>query len=344
MNKLFFKKTFSLLLILLFVSLPLSSFAQNVPPRAIIVDQNSTYQPVGIGNSQAVNSNTTAGSFAPDAGAAATSLAACSGSGAISNAIKNAISGAVGKFTNVLDVPVSDSQQRSKDSGTTVLGVIPLPSWDQIGWCLVNATIESIGAATVAWINGGFQGNPVFVEDPGQFFADVADIQAGAFLNEVSGGLFCEPIRNIVTVNLATNYNNQIGGYSPQCTFSGGSANLEQFMAGDSFSWSDWDSYTQNPNNNPYGATLGGQIELNSRISGALGIQSQILDWGAGFLSSKDPKTGKITSPGSVIEKQVNDRLGSGQRRLEIADEFDEVVNALVNQLIKVAITEMTQQ
>jgi hypothetical protein len=60
-------------------------------------------------------------------------------------------------------------------------------------------------------------------------------------------------------------------------------------------------------------------------------------------LSSVDPTTKKITSPGSVIEKQVNERLFSGQRRLEIADEFDEVVNALVNQLVKIAVTEVTQ-
>ena len=114
-------------------------------------------------------------------------------------------------------------------------------------------------------------------------------------------------------------------------------------MSGENFSWDDWMSYTQNPYNNPFGATIYGQIELNKRIASSLGIQSTLLDWGGGFFSSKDPKTGEIRTPGSVIEKQLNDRLGSGQRRLEIADEFDEVVNALVNQLIKIAISEVTQ-
>ena len=347
MNNPFFKKTISILIIGIFLSAPLATFAQN-PPRAIPVDNNQVYENITLQNLQGSQANsatnsTTGGSFTANLNPSAQSLASCAGAGVIADAIKNAISGAIGKFTNVLDVPVSDSQQRSKDSGTTILGVIPLPSWDQIGFCLVNSIIESIGAATVQWINGGFQGNPVFVEDPGQFFADIADIQAGAFLGEISGGALCQPLQNIVRVNLANNYNNRIGGYSPQCTFTEVSGNLEQFMSGDSFSWVDWSSYTQNPNNNPYGATLGGQIELNKRIANALGVQSKVLDWGAGFLSSKDPVTGKITSPGSVIEKQVNDRLGSGQRRLEIADEFDEVVNALVDQLIKVAISEMTQ-
>ncbi len=72
-------------------------------------------------------------------------------------------------------------------------------------------------------------------------------------------------------------------------------------------------------------------------------MQSTLLGWGRGFLSHTDPATGKITSPGSVIEGQVNQRLFSGESRIQIADEFDEVVNALVNSLIKIAIHEATQ-
>lgn len=339
MNTPFFKKIISLCLVLTFLNTPALVLAQSTEnaPRAIVVDENQIYQNVNLQNSQAnnANSNSTGGGF--NAGSTAGSFGTCAGSGALGNFVKSKISSLLGSIASS-DVLVNESVLRGKDTG--VLGAV---SWDQLGWCLVNATIESIGAATVQWINGGFQGNPVFVEDPGQFFADVADIQAGAFINELSNGFLCEPIRNVVRVNLANNYNSQIGGYSPQCTFTGAAGSLEQFMAGDSFSWADWNSYTQDPQNNPFGATLAGQIELDRRIAGALGIQSKVLDWGVGFLSSKDPETGKITSPGSLIQDGLNDRLGSGQRRLEIADEFDEIVNALVNQLVKVAISEMTQ-
>ncbi len=48
-----------------------------------------------------------------------------------------------------------------------------------------------------------------------------------------------------------------------------------------------------------------------------------------------DPDAGKIQTPGSVIEKQLNEALGSGQRRLEVADEIDEIVGALFSQLMK---------
>lgn len=339
MNMSMFKKILATCLITVFVAMPFVSFAQNdAPPRAIIVDENRTYQSASLQNSQAnqQNSNTSSGQFGLSAGGATNSFGQCAGAGALGNFVKSQISSFVGGMTST-DVPVGDGLLRGKEVG--VLGV----SWDQVGWCMVNALIESIGAATVAWINGGFQGNPVFIEDPEMFFAQIADQQAGAFLAELSNGFLCGPIQNIVRVNLAENYNSQFSPYG-SCTFSAISGNLEQFMSGQGgFNWVDWQTYTQNPQNNPFGATIAGQIELDRRISSAVGVQSTVASWGSGFLSSRDPETGKITSPGTVIEKQVNERLGSGQRRLEMADEFDEVVNALVNQLIKIAISEATQ-
>lgn len=339
------KKIILLCLSISFVAQPLVSYAQTTDittgaPRAIIVDEDKTYQSASLQGSQAdiANSGTTGQTFGLNAQGAAGSFAVCAGAGALGNFVKEKIQEFVGGVLSPTRVPTSNIPLEGKEVG--VLGF----SWDQLGWCMINSLIESIGAATVQWINGGFQGKPVFVDDPEQFFADIADMQAGAFLNELSSGFLCSPIKNIVRVNLAHSYNSSVSPYGQQsCSFTAISGNLEQFMAGDTFSWADWNSYTQNPQNNPYGATLGGQIELDRRIAQSLGIQSTLLDWSAGILSFKDPETGKITSIGSVVQTQLNERLGSGQRRLEIADEFDEVVNALVNQLIKVAINEMTQ-
>lgn len=326
----------------IFVSMPFASYAQ-VPPRAIIVNQNQTYQPAMLINSQAnsVNSNTTAGAYGVNGSTYSTKFAACIGSAGITSFVKNQIQSIVGGITGgVTRTPTSNAVVEGKETGS-FLGI----SWDQLGWCMVNSLIAAIGSATVAWINGGFQGNPVFVDNPGQFFADLADQQAGIFLDQLTNGFLCSPIKNLVRVNLANNYNASINPYGQQCTFSNIS-NMTNFMNGTpgSFNWISWSQYTQNPQNNPVGASIKGQIALDSRIAQTIGLKQNELAWGKGFLSSKDPVTGKITSPGSVIEKQVNDRLGSGQRRLEIADEFDEVVNALVNQLIKVAISEMTGQ
>lgn len=309
-------------------------------PRAIVVDPNTgqTYLPAQLQNSQALGITGNA-QYGIQGSVAAQAFSICIEASGLTGIVKDTIGKLTAGVLDPLRVPVGNSVQEGKDTGSLITGGI---SWDQMGWCIANGLLEAIGDATVAWINSGFQGNPVFVDDPGQFFADVADIQAGIFLNDVSNGLLCTPIQNWVRINLANNYNNQIGGYAPQCTFSDNA--LTQFMNGETFSWTDWLNYTQNPYNNPFGATIYSQIELDQRISAMLDLQQTKLQWGAGFLSKQDPETGKITTPGIVIQEQINQRLFSGQSRLEIADEFDEVVSALLDQLIKIAITETLEQ
>ncbi len=341
-----FQKTIvALLLITVFSGIPQIISAQTTqqqtpPPRAIEINE-TTMQPVQV------NTNNQAGSALygqqttnGGSGNAAGGVTGCALSGVLANLVKNQVSNLVSNMVSSAvggEVPTAENQARAKDTG--LLGAI---TWDQIAWCAVNEIIAEIGRATIAWINSGFEGNPVFVDNPEQFFADIADIQAGNILNEISNGFLCSPIKNIVRVNLANRYNSSVAPYGPQCSFTAISGNIDQFMSGETFSWQDWYSYTQVPSNNPYGATIYGNIELDSRIAQSIGIQSKLLDWGRGFLSFTDPTTGKVSSPGAVVEGQLNQRLFSGESRLQIADEFDEIVTALVNQLVKVAISEVT--
>jgi hypothetical protein len=349
------KKIVALTLLLLAVSPQLIRAQTNTntntttnPPRAILIDE-TTMQPVQVNtNNQAGAALNGTNGTSQGAGAAGSigNAATCVSSSALTNMAKQAVSGLVSSYTSSYTsaaVPTEPVKLVEKEvGGLTSLGV----SWDQIGFCLINTIIDYIGKATVAWINGGFQGNPVFVENPEQFFADIADIQAGQFINELSGGFLCGPSKNLVRVNLANSYNNKISPYGQraQCSFTGISGNIEKFTSGQSFSWADWISYTQNSNNNPLGATYNARVELDRRVAQSVGTQSTLLNWGRGFLSFTDPETKKITSPGSVIEGQVNQRLFSGENRIQIADEFDEIVNALVNSLVKIAINEATQK
>lgn len=313
----------------------------SAPPRAILIDE-TTLQPVQVNtNNQAgaaLDGTGTSGSASISSKTAASSLGTCVGASGITSFVQTQIGSLVGSIASS-EVPTADNAVRGKETGTLTSGYI---SWDSLGYCAINSIIEAIGAATVNWINSGFQGNPVFVDNPEQFFADIADIEAGRFLNDISNGFLCTPIKDIVRVNLATQYNKSINPSKGQCTFSGVAGNLDQFVSGETFSWQDWFSYTQNPSNNPFGATIYGSIELDQRLAQSLGTQTKLLDWGRGFLSFEDPETGKVKSPGAVIEGQINQRLFNGESRINIADEFDEVVTALVNQLVKVAINEVT--
>lgn len=333
------KKTLSILIALTFILSPFVVWAQendtSDAPRATIVVPDTNSQAY-----QARNGTSGGGSF--DASGAASSLGSCALGSSLSGLLKSTVS----SFTSSLNpadskVPTNPVDLVSKEvGGLSNLGV----SWDSIGYCLINAIIEYIGQSTVQWINSGFQGNPTFVDNPEQFFSDIADIEAGRFLGEISNGYLCSPLQAPIRLNLANTYNNSISPYANRgkCTFSAVSGNLESFLNGQSFSWQDWISYNR-PTNNTYGATVSAQIELDKRIAQALNTESKLLDWGRGFLSFKDPETGEVTSPGSVIEDQVNRRLGNAENRILMADEFDEIVTALVNQLVKIAISELTQ-
>jgi hypothetical protein len=324
--------------------------------KAIIVDENtgrdipkaipvpeSPFRNPNIQNSQAAGAVSGVGasaSFGGGAGGAAGALGGCAAGQLAASGIRNFISTSLGSvISNPTVVPTNPVTLTQKEAGSiTSLGV----SWDAVGFCLVNSIIQYIGDSTVAWINRGFQGNPVFVDDPEQFFADIADIEAGAFLGELSGGFLCSPFELDVRLQLAENYNSKVSPYATRgrCTFSGISGNIEQFVSGETFSWDDWLSFSSG--NNPLGSLYSAEIELGNRINARSSTQIKLLDWGRGFLSFPDPNTGKITSPGAIIEGQLNNRLGNSEQRLLIADEFDEIVNALVNQLIKVALNEVT--
>ena len=137
--------------------------------------------------------------------------------------------------------------------------------------------------------------------------------------------------------------------------------------------WDAWFSMTQNSANNPYGSYLEAKIELDARIANAVNIKQDQLTQGRGFLSyekcvgrtvtqediddhdfrivmgtlreENSAYAGKnvgdclgekqIVTPGSAIEGQLSNVLGTGVRQLELADEFDEIVGALIGQLLQ---------
>jgi hypothetical protein len=102
---------------------------------------------------------------------------------------------------------------------------------------------------------------------------------------------------------------------------------------------------TQNSANNPYGAYLEAQIELDSRIADALNLQKEQLAWNQGFLSWSeclpmgiDPDTGEcipgmrgpVKTPGSVIAAQLNKVLPSTMDRFVNAQHLEDLIAAFV--------------
>jgi len=242
-------------------------------------------------------------------------------------------------------IPVSDDALRSKEVGVTAFGfTIPGITYDLIAITIAKLALEQILNATTDWINNGFEGNPAYVTDPLQFFTKIADNIAGEFIQGSELGFLCSPFQAKIRLALARRHTQR---RQFQCTLTNVVANIEDFY--NDFSQGGWDAWfvmTQNDVNNPYGAFLEAQIELDNRLAQALGLQNLKLSWDSGFLGwseciREDPDTGECLergptkTPGKVIEDQLENVLGSGVRQLELADELDELVAALFSQLLK---------
>src|SRR3989344_2591364 len=241
-------------------------------------------------------------------------------------------------------IPTLDQGLNLKEVGIPILGfVVPGLTLDSLMIIVVKAVMEKILDSTVEWINSGFEGNPAFVTDPKQFYSDIADRVAGEFIEGSDLGFLCSPFQSQIILSLRKNQRRQ---QQFQCTLTDVVDNIDAFY--NDFSeggWDGWLSMTQNSSNNPYDAYLDAQIELDSRVMEALGLQKEQLSFSSGVLNwsecvQTNPDTGECIkrgptkTPGVVIESQLENVLGTGVRQLELADEFDEVVGALINQLL----------
>lgn len=230
---------------------------------------------------------------------------------------------------------------------------------DGLAWQAANLAIESITKSTVNWINSGFDGSPAFVTDLNQNLRGVGDAVAARFFDELAmQDIATTPFQDQVLDSVRLGY---YLSTSPESfytrypyTLNQVSANDRAFLAGD-FSqggWNAWFATVMNPQNNPYGAQMLANEALENAVAGATGNRLEELSWNRGFLSWRGECTAQrdvndpvllggvdacasyeIETPGSVIMEQLNQQLGSGVNRLVSADEFNEVIGALLNQL-----------
>lgn len=223
---------------------------------------------------------------------------------------------------------------------------------DGLAWQLANVALEQMTQDVVTWINSGFNGSPAFLQDPGRFLSNIADNVAGDFLEEIGGGFLCSPFSTDIQFALEIGYY-QSGGSSRladrySCTLSDALGNVEDFLENDlsQGGLEQFFNVTARPQNNPYTLAIDLRHELDGRIFGELQGERQLLDWNGGFLSQREclageqePHcTGDVLTPGDTIQNQLNDSLGIGRDRLLVADDINEIIGALMNQLVSQAL------
>lgn len=216
---------------------------------------------------------------------------------------------------------------------------------------LAKAMLQNITSSLIDWINNGFHGSPSFVQDFKGLLTDTVDQTVGDFLSkDLGAGFLCSSFSLQVKISIAKSYL----PYSQRaaCTLTQIENNVNGFIQGDNTgSWDNWLQTTTQPQNNVFGATIYGQDALSQKIFSKLDIQNRQLDWGKGFRSwtvctdpgSKpdDPncKNPETRTPGSVVESQLENNLGSGVRQLEVANDIDAIMGALTNQLMSQVIS-----
>ena len=249
-------------------------------------------------------------------------------------------------------VPVTVPALEIKETGPSVFGVPTGIGLDGLAFVAANLVIARITDSIVSWINSGFQGSPAFIQDPGGWFTETADIVSGGLFEELGiADFLCTPFAPI-RFALIWNYNERKFTPDYRCKLSNAINNIENFVSftsGDftgQGGWDTWFEISQNPANNPYGLYLGAQLELDRRVARAIGIENEKLNWGDGFLSIQkcrvpDPTLPHgckeyypIETPGSIVETQLNNALDSELGRITVADEINEILSALLNQLV----------
>lgn len=229
---------------------------------------------------------------------------------------------------------------------------IPIPGLDAIAWKLAKVIVQQMTQNLVGWINGGYNGKPLFATDPEKFFLDIGDHVAGDYIQSIGAGALCSPFKLQIQNSIKISYNRSkliSQGRTPTqgtCTLSGSAANIQAFFDGDfdKGGWDQWYNMTQVSGNNPYGAIADASGELSIKINGTKSIELAKLNWGQGFIGWSDcvekdkngvcTKNGPTKTPGTVINAELKKRLGSNIDQLNLADEMDEVVSAVFGQLV----------
>lgn len=221
--------------------------------------------------------------------------------------------------------------------------------YDNIFYFAAKILINTMTKSIVSWINSGFQGSPSFVTNLDQFLLDAADQVAGQLILEELGELgevLCSPFDLDIRLALAINYVSSNPTVQSDCRLSEVFDNVENgfndFVGNNSGQggWSTFFDVSVGPSNNPYDAYVRTEGEFNARITGKHNIDLTQTAWGRGFKSFVDEVDNVIKTPGAVVENQLEHTLGSGIRQLELADEFNEIIGALIGQLIQKVMSE----
>jgi hypothetical protein len=242
-----------------------------------------------------------------------------------------------------------------------------------LAWTVAKTAIQSLTKSTVNWINSGFDGSPAYVTDLNQNLRSLGDKVANDFfasLEDNTGVNVRTPFQDQVTQAVRNSYYRSTGSFSRNYNLNAHSSDPNAFISGDftKGGFDAWFAVALNDDNNPIGSIFKTKSDLMGQVEAFHQNRLRELQWGNGFLSwrgdcavtqnqqaaandamnapvepaansvplSQEDKCAayNIETPGSVLEHQLNITADSPLKQLELADSFNEIVAALMTQMV----------
>ena len=205
-----------------------------------------------------------------------------------------------------------------------------------IGRLIIRMLIQKLTLSTVNWINGGFDGEPKFISDPGKYFSDIGKTEIlgiGNELNNPTDYPFAKKFLQDEALSFKQKFADNAKYSFDKMTVDSHTQRLstQEFQANfASGGWNAWDAMIQNEANNPMGFAVLAQNELAKRIQDKTGIAKESLQMSGGYLGVQkctDPvgvtkaednqaKRMGITSGNSALLASLDDGTGKNSPRL----------------------------
>lgn len=173
---------------------------------------------------------------------------------------------------------------------------------------IARKLLDKITQSTINWINSGFRGKPLFVENPGSFFKDVAKEQLRGFINLTGYDSLRFPFGKQYALNLIEEAKSsfaQNAQYSLSNYYQS-SAELEyrrnNFNVG---GWNDLVMNTQEMQDNFLGYGIIAREQVTRELSGSGSAIQEVknsLDQGLGFLSPQACKSNPSWDPEKIAQ------------------------------------------
>ncbi len=190
-----------------------------------------------------------------------------------------------------------------------------------VGRLVTKMLLQKITVSTVEWINNGFEGKPLFLQDPGKFFGDIAKNEFLQFKLEIDDPNLYPFGRNFLR-NQVLNLNRgfaENARYSLNELIQQTTPEYDAVSFGTNFSyggWAAWDALTQVPANNPLGFNILASTELSARLEGTSFSKGQevqkTLDQSGGFLGDE-----RCVEPEGLTRAEHNAAIIKGEKEYE---------------------------